>query len=53
MTTDDIVKLITQLGFPVAVCIWFMWRDSKFISTLSVKLDKVILLLEITLKVKE
>ncbi len=50
MDFDTTVKVISQLGFPIAVCVWFMWRDAKFISILSQRLDKVILLLELSLK---
>jgi len=50
MDLDTAIKLISQLGFPIAVCVWFMWRDAKFMSILSVRLDKIILLLEIALK---
>lgn len=28
-------QLISQLGFPIVVCLWFMWRDYKFLSTLA------------------
>jgi hypothetical protein len=29
------VSLISQLGFPIVVCLWFMWRDYKFLTTLA------------------
>jgi hypothetical protein len=32
---DSWVKLISQLGFPIMVCLWFMWRDYKFLMTLA------------------
>ena len=28
------VTLISQLGFPIFVCLWFMWRDYKFLTSL-------------------
>ena len=42
----NIVKLISQLGFPIAVCIWFMWRDWKFLGELKDALSKIVTLVE-------
>jgi hypothetical protein len=33
-TTSGWTALISQLGFPIFVCIWFMWRDYKFLTAL-------------------
>ena len=33
--------LISQLGFPIVVCLWFMWRDYKFLSTLATVLTGI------------
>lgn len=46
------VSLISQLGFPIVVCLWFMWRDYKFLTTLQAELEKLNTLLEAVLKVK-
>jgi hypothetical protein len=48
----DWVKLVSQLGFPIFTCIWFMWRDYKFLSTLQEELEKLNTLLEAALKIK-
>jgi hypothetical protein len=39
--TNEIVEIIKDLGFPIAVALWFMFRTDK-------KLDKVIELLHKT-----
>lgn len=53
------VQLISQLGFPIFVCIWFMWRDYKFLSSLQdvlgglkIEIEKLNTLLEAVLRVK-
>ena len=42
----NIVQLIGQLGFPIAVCLWFMWRDYQFLSSLKDSLAKIVGLIE-------
>ena len=56
---DDAVKVITQLGFPIFVCLWFMWRDYKVMTSIQRAVDdakeevgKLNLLLETILKTK-
>lgn len=29
------ITLIQQLGFPIFVCLWFMWRDYKLLMHLA------------------
>jgi len=31
LTMNDIVNIITSVGFPIAMCLWFMWRTEKVI----------------------
>lgn len=33
-TSNNWVTLISQLGFPIFVCLWFMWRDYRFLSSM-------------------
>ncbi len=51
------IDLITKLGFPVVVCVWFMWRDYKFMSALQghmARMEKLVDMLEqVSLKVIE
>lgn len=35
------VQLISQLGFPIVVCLWFMWRDYKFLGALSAHMERM------------
>jgi len=28
---NDIVNIVTSVGFPIAMCLWFMWRTEKVI----------------------
>jgi hypothetical protein len=38
---DSAMQLIGQLGFPIFVCLWFMWRDYKFLTSLQELLDGI------------
>lgn len=47
------IQLISQLGFPIFVCLWFMWRDYKFLVTLQTELEKLNNLLRVVLKIRD
>jgi hypothetical protein len=42
--------IIAQLGFPIFVCIWFMWRDYKFLVYMNKTLYRLTNLIELDLK---
>lgn len=38
---DQIMELIRNLGFPIAMVMYFAWRDVKFMSKLDSTLDVI------------
>lgn len=50
--TTSWTQLISQFGFPIFVCLWFMWRDYKFLVTLQTELEKLNNLLRVVLKIR-
>ena len=51
------LDVITRLGFPIVVCLWFMWRDYKFLGALTQhmeRMEKMVEMLEqVTIKVAD
>jgi len=43
----EFVTLISSLGFPIAMCLWFMFRTEKIIAANTNALNKLITLLSI------
>ena len=43
----EIADLISSLGFPIAMCLWFMFRTEKIIVANTNALNKLITLLSI------
>jgi len=41
LTLDGIIKLIQQIGFPIAVALWFMFRTDKKIEKMTEALREV------------
>ena len=44
-STPNWATLISQLGFPIAMCIWFAWRDYIFLGQLKDTLAKIVTLI--------
>ena len=40
-TMSDIIKLIQQVGFPIAVCIYLLWRYEKRLADISKSIEKL------------
>ena len=41
MSEDVIINLISQVGFPIVICCWFMFRTEKVINTNTQALNKI------------
>ena len=52
MDIDTIMKVISNVGFPIAVCVWFAWRDQKFLTKLTDSLSKIVALIETVIEKK-
>lgn len=38
---DKVIELINNVGVPIAFCIYFAWRDMKFMQKLDSTLDVI------------
>lgn len=41
MLEENLMTLISQVGFPIVVCLWFMFRTEKVIKANTEALDKI------------
>jgi hypothetical protein len=39
---EELVKLVSQVGFPIVVCLWFMVRTEKVIKNNTDVMNKVL-----------
>lgn len=39
---DSLVGLVSSVGFPIAMCFWFMWRIERVINNNTKALDQFI-----------
>ena len=44
--TTDLISMVGQVGFPIVVCFWFMFRNEKVISKNTEAINKLTLHLE-------
>ena len=45
MIESEFVGMISTVGFPIAMCLWFMFRTEKVIKNNTEVMEKVLLLL--------
>jgi len=56
MSAEDVIKILQTVGFPIAVCLWFMWRDVKNIqkqSEMLARMTAVMTIMASTLSLSE
>ena len=47
---EQIISLISTFGFPIVMCLWFMFRSEKIISKNTNAIDNLALILKTKLK---
>lgn len=50
MELQDVLQAISTLGFPVAMCIWFMFIDHKDSKYMTEALNKLTTMIELMVK---
>jgi len=46
MDVDTITKLISQVGFPIFVAVWLLWRDKEKMDKLTAVMERIATLIE-------
>jgi len=42
---EQLISLVTQVGFPIVVCLWFMFKTEKVIKANTEVLSQILLLI--------
>jgi len=50
MIENDLVQIISSVGFPIVVCLWFMLRTEKVIKANTTALNEITTLIKSKLK---
>ena len=50
MSGKDLITIVQTVGFPIFVCLWFMWREKKYMERHSQQMEKVITVMTVMAK---